>query len=63
MNTILVIDDEPGIRSTLTSILEDENNSVLAVEDATVGFQSLKNLPMTLVFLDVCFPKWVGWMH
>ncbi len=39
MATILVIDDEPGIRSTVRDILEDEGHRVLLAEDAVLGLE------------------------
>ena len=37
MSKILIIDDEPGIRRTLASILEDEKFKVFTCEDALSG--------------------------
>jgi response regulator RpfG family c-di-GMP phosphodiesterase len=39
---ILIIDDEPGIRMTLASILEDEKYKVFTAEDALIGIETLK---------------------
>ena len=36
MATILVIDDEPGIRSAVRGILEDEGYNAIVAEDAVV---------------------------
>ena len=41
MATILIIDDEPGIRLTLASILEDEKYRVFTAEDAIIGMDLL----------------------
>ena len=60
MIQILVIDDEPGIRSTLTMILEDENYTVCAVEDAPSGIEMLQKEDIPLVLLDVWLPKMGG---
>ncbi|MCL2602695.1 MAG: sigma-54 dependent transcriptional regulator, partial [Treponema sp.] len=57
---ILVIDDEPGIRQTLASILEDEKYGVLCAEDAVAGIALLENNRVDLVFLDVLLPKLGG---
>jgi len=59
-STILIIDDEPGIRSTLRSILEDEKYKVFAAEDALAGIETLKREVVDLVFLDVLLPKLGG---
>ena len=58
--SILIIDDEPGIRRTLASILEDEHYHVITAEDAIAGLQILKNEKFALVFLDVLMPRMGG---
>ena len=60
MPTILIIDDEPGIRSTLCSILEDEKYKVFTSEDAVAGIEILKTEVIDLIFLDVLLPKLGG---
>jgi len=60
MPAILIIDDEPGIRSALCSILEDEKYKVFTSEDALAGMEVLKREAIDLVFLDVLLPKLGG---
>jgi two-component system nitrogen regulation response regulator NtrX len=60
MAAILIIDDEPGIRQTLASILKDEKYQVFTAEDAIAGMELLKNEKIDLVFLDVLLPKLGG---
>ncbi|MCL2264685.1 MAG: sigma-54 dependent transcriptional regulator [Treponema sp.] len=60
MPTILIIDDEPGIRLTLASILEDEKYKVLTSEDALLGFETLRSENIGLIFLDVLLPRMGG---
>ncbi|MCL2175090.1 MAG: sigma-54 dependent transcriptional regulator [Treponema sp.] len=60
MPAILIIDDEPGIRHTLASILEDEKYKVFTSEDALAGIEILKRELIDLVFLDVQLPKLGG---
>jgi len=60
MSNILIIDDEPGIRHTLASILEDEKYKVFTAEDAVSGIEVLNNELIDLVFLDVLLPKLGG---
>ncbi|MDR0502097.1 MAG: sigma-54 dependent transcriptional regulator [Treponema sp.] len=60
MSSILIIDDEPGIRLTLASILEDEKYKVYTSEDALSGIETLKREVIDLVFLDVLLPKLGG---
>jgi two-component system nitrogen regulation response regulator NtrX len=59
-NAILIIDDEPGIRLTLASILEDEKYKVFTAEDALTGIETLKREIVDMVFLDVLLPKLGG---
>jgi two-component system nitrogen regulation response regulator NtrX len=60
MARILIIDDEPGIRRTLASILEDEKYHVFTAEDALLGLEILGRETINLVFLDVLLPKMGG---
>jgi two-component system nitrogen regulation response regulator NtrX len=56
MTSILIIDDEPGIRKTLASILEDEHYQVYTTEDAVMGMELLDRQTINLIFLDVLLP-------
>ncbi|MDR1902185.1 MAG: sigma-54 dependent transcriptional regulator [Treponema sp.] len=60
MASILIIDDESGIRRTLASILEDEKYEVFTAEDAIIGIDILKRESISLVFLDVLLPNLGG---
>jgi two-component system nitrogen regulation response regulator NtrX len=60
MSAILIIDDEPGIRNTLASVLEDEKYKVFTSQDALSGMETLKREIIDLVFLDVLLPKLGG---
>ncbi|MEI6874814.1 MAG: response regulator, partial [Spirochaetota bacterium] len=60
MSSILVIDDEPGIRSTVRDILEDERYRVILAEDAIVGLDLLEKANPDLVLLDVWLPRMGG---
>jgi two-component system nitrogen regulation response regulator NtrX len=60
MSTILIIDDEPGIRTVLRDILEDEDYSVLDAEDGIQGLTELAANQVDLVFLDVWLPNMGG---
>ncbi len=56
-STILIIDDEPGIRSVLTDILEDEGYVVRSAEDGIEGLLLLDDGEVDLVILDVWLPN------
>jgi two-component system nitrogen regulation response regulator NtrX len=60
MTGILIIDDEPGIRRTLASILEDEGYTVHTAEDAILGIELLSQEKISLLFLDVLLPRMGG---
>jgi len=60
VSTILIIDDEPGIRTVLRDVLEDEGYTVLAVEDGVFGLTELAANTVDLVFLDVWLPHMGG---
>lgn len=60
MSTILIIDDEPGIRTVLRDVLEDEGYTVLAAEDGIQGLTEMAATAVDLVFLDVWLPNMGG---
>ncbi len=60
MGKVLVIDDEPGIRTVLTDILEDEAHSVYAAADGFEGLAMMKQELFDIVILDVWLPKLGG---
>lgn len=60
MNTILVIDDEPAIRSAVRDILADEKYQVLLAEDGVVGLEIIQSERVDLVVLDVRLPRMGG---
>jgi len=57
---ILIIDDEAGIRSSLTGILEDEGFSVKASETGEGGIQLLRGENFDLILLDIWLPRMSG---
>ncbi|HET7106588.1 MAG TPA: sigma-54 dependent transcriptional regulator [Candidatus Acidoferrum sp.] len=57
---ILIVDDEAGIRESLSSILRDERYSVEAVESAELALERLHSAPVEVVLLDVWLPGMDG---
>ena len=53
---ILVVDDEPDIRSLLKEILEDEGYSVSIAEDAASARQARRSQRPDLILLDIWMP-------
>jgi PAS domain S-box-containing protein len=60
--TILVIDDEAVVRSTVKSALEYRGYSVILAEDGIAGVQHFRTLAeqLVLVILDLTMPKMSG---
>jgi two-component system nitrogen regulation response regulator NtrX len=54
--TILVIDDEASIRSTLAGALGDEGYSVVVAADGNEGIEMLRKTKPDLVLLDIWMP-------
>ncbi len=58
--TILIVDDEPGVRSALTGVLEDEGYAVEAVASGEACLDRLTRGPVDLIVLDVWLPGMDG---
>lgn len=56
MSTILVVDDEAGIRELLQEILHDEGHSVLAADSAEAARRARAAAEPDLVLLDIWMP-------
>src|ERR1700709_1388486 len=54
--TLLVIDDEPNIRTTVRRSLELEGYAVEVADSAQAGLAKLKDHAIDLVLLDVMMP-------
>ena len=54
---ILVVDDESGLRHTISLILRDEGHDVEAVPDGEAALASLARVDASLVICDVRMPK------
>jgi DNA-binding NtrC family response regulator len=53
MSTILVVDDEPGLRLLYSAELEDEGYQVVAAENCATAAEILANRQIDLVVLDI----------
>jgi two-component system, NtrC family, nitrogen regulation response regulator NtrX len=56
MSRILIIDDEPAIRTTLSSILEDEGHKTTLCESGEEGITQFARDEFDLVLLDLWLP-------
>jgi len=57
---ILVVDDEPNVRSYLSTILEDAGFAVLTAEDGEQAMKVIKEHKPDLISLDLIMPKRTG---
>jgi two-component system nitrogen regulation response regulator NtrX len=57
---ILIVDDEPGVRSALSGVLHDEGYSVEAVATGEACLERLTRGPVDLIVLDVWLPGMDG---
>src|SRR5947209_20561944 len=57
MATVLVVDDEPEIRSSLRGILAEEGLRVLEAEDGRAALEVIDRENPELVILDVWMPE------
>jgi two-component system nitrogen regulation response regulator NtrX len=58
--SILIVDDEAGVRASLTGILGDEGYAVTAVDSGEACLAALDERRFDLVLLDVWLPKMDG---
>jgi two-component system nitrogen regulation response regulator NtrX len=54
--TILIVDDEPGVRSALSGVLRDEGYQVEAVESGEACLDRVTRVAFDLILLDVWLP-------
>ncbi|HYM23994.1 MAG TPA: sigma-54 dependent transcriptional regulator, partial [Vicinamibacterales bacterium] len=54
--TILIVDDEPGVRSSLSGVLHDEGYAVEAVASGEACLDRVTRGPVDLIVLDVWLP-------
>ncbi|MFB3923111.1 MAG: sigma-54-dependent transcriptional regulator [Terriglobia bacterium] len=59
-HSVLVVDDEAGIRQSLGDVLRDEGYRVEAVESAEACLESLARAPSEVVLLDIWLPGMDG---
>ncbi len=53
---ILIVDDEPNVRSSLTSVLADEGHAVEAVDSGETAIDALNGGDYDVVLLDIWLP-------
>jgi len=55
--TILIVDDEPSILSTLSGVLMDEGYSVVTAENGTAAIRQVQSQAPALILLDIWMPE------
>ena len=60
MHTILIVDDEPGIRQSLKGVLEDEGYKVASVDSGEACLEVLHKRNFEVVLLDIWLPGMDG---
>src|SRR5438270_13615508 len=58
--TILIVDDEPGVRSSLSGVLRDEGYSVESVSSGEACLDRVSRGAVDLIVLDVWMPGMDG---
>lgn len=58
--SVLVVDDEPGIRETVAALLEDEGYLVSRARDGLEALSVVESRPFDLVLSDVKMPRLDG---
>ena len=58
--SVLVVDDEQGIRDTLVAILEDAGYEALAVPDGQSALNAVRHSPVDVVVMDITMPGLSG---
>src|SRR6187397_1704536 len=60
MPSVLIVDDEPGVRSALSGVLRDEGYQVDAVDSGEACLERLSRQPFDVVVLDIWLPGMDG---
>lgn len=56
IQTVLVVDDEPGVRAVVTKALERAGFSCASAENAATALETLEKYPFHLVISDIAMP-------
>lgn len=57
---ILVVDDEPGVREILTSLLANEGYETSTAESGSTALEEIQNFQPHITFLDIRMPDMDG---
>ena len=54
--TIMIVDDEPSIRTSLEGVLEDEGYKVICASDGNEALKTIEEEMPDLILLDIWMP-------
>jgi CheY-like chemotaxis protein len=57
---VLVVDDDPDVRSFVMTVLDENRYIPLVAQDGVEGFEMIEKNPPDLVILDVLMPRGSG---
>src|SRR4051794_1199385 len=60
-STIMIVDDDLGLRSTLQAVLEDEGYAVVTAVDGLDALDKLAEHTPSLILLDISMPRMDGY--
>jgi len=61
IETILIVEDEAEVRNFASRVLELEGYHILQAKDSEMGVMLVKEVPVSLVLLDLRLPEHNGW--
>lgn len=61
MGFILIVEDDPGVRDGMATLLEGEGYCVEAVADGSNALELMRQRVPSLVLLDLMMPEMTGW--
>ena len=59
--TVLIVDDEAGVRSALSGVLRDEGYAVDAVDSGEACLDRVLRAPYDVIVLDIWLPASTVW--
>ncbi len=57
---VLVVDDDPDVRSFVVTVLEENQYLPLVAQDGVEGLEKIEKAPPDLIILDVLMPRGSG---
>ena len=61
-SSVLIVDDEAGVRSSLSGVLRDEGYLVEAVASGEACLDRVSRNAYEVIVLDIWLPEWAGYL-